>query len=240
LVNAGLKAASEVEMDNSLRASVSRMKPSPEEFAQLTEAYKYAFGPDARIQDTADLWAAYTVMDNMGESVKPIRQLNKTREAEYRTARQREADARSEARQRRLIDYRKKIGGDEEEDVDFVDYATDAAFGSDEDLIEALEFGKATDASIEKIQVVPNNIGSDRPVTKRFINVVRRDPRYIDPIVETFEIPLDQGEAEAKKAVMKIANNIKALSPDAQRKKVKSEIKNPAPKPSTIPKGNIR
>jgi len=235
LATAGLQAASDIEMDNSLRASVSRMKPSPEEFAQLTEAYKYAFGPDARIQDTADLWAAYTVMDNMGESVEPIRQKNAFREAEYRTARQREAAALAFRRAREIAMIRKTKGETtEEEDEDYITSATDAAFESDDELKRIIELGKNTDDSIVDVEVTTDEIQtpfSQTPSKFKTVKIKKNVERKGELFEETTEyvLPIGKGREQVKSEIGRIARDIKVLSPATQRKNVTKGLNNPAP-----------
>lgn len=93
-----MAAALDYDANRRIRATAHQFEPSPEEMAVLTEAFRYVHGPEAKIKDKRDLFAAQAIVDNIAPQVEEKEVKNESRAA-----------AAQEAKERRMAQYRQSL-----------------------------------------------------------------------------------------------------------------------------------
>ena len=98
LESIGMAAAFDYDANRRIRATAQQFNPSPDELASLTAAFKYAFGPDAKITNNRDLYIAQSIADNIEPVVEEKEIKNESRAA-----------AAQEAKDLRMAQYRQGL-----------------------------------------------------------------------------------------------------------------------------------
>ena len=98
LKSIGLTAALDYDANRRIRATAQQFDPSPDELAVLSEAFRYVYGPDAKITNKRELYAAQAIADNIAPQVEEKEVKNESR-----------AQAAQEAKERRMAQYRQGL-----------------------------------------------------------------------------------------------------------------------------------